>query len=379
MLVLHSCTSKSFSGLERYVIDLVLAQHQAQKNVAIFCRANTPIEARARSLGIKTLVIDEKAKPGPLLWWQMRAFWPKLLAKNKVVLHMHAGGEPWYHWPWLFWRSKQLHKTILQFHLWINHNKNDFFHRKFYQLIDEIWCSSQSAQKHLLAILPVAAQKTFIIQYGRNLAQIAQYPAPTFRSRIRQKYNISDQAIVAVCATRIEPIKGVQELYDAFCQVAQTNPQAYLILIGGMSPDNAEAEVFFKNFNLQIAKLNQSIKSRLIITGALPEIWSHLAASDFYILPSYEECMSLAMLDAAVMGLPIIGTNAGGTPSIVLSDPKHPNGILVEPRNREQLVTAMTTLYNNPSLRAQMSLSIKKLASSVDQEKIFQTIWKQYQ
>jgi len=67
--------------------------------------------------------------------------------------------------------------------------------------------------------------------------------------------------------------------------------------------------------------------------------------ADVYILPSYNEGLPVAILEAMSYSHPIISTNVGGIPEILYS---HENGILIEAGNQEQIRNALIFFVENP-------------------------------
>ena len=66
-----------------------------------------------------------------------------------------------------------------------------------------------------------------------------------------------------------------------------------------------------------------------------------------YILPSYNEGLPIAILEAMSYSHPIISTPVGGIPEVVKD---HQNGILVEPGNLEQIKEALLFFIKHPEV-----------------------------
>lgn len=406
--VIHSCTSLSFSGLERYVLDLAGWQRENGHDVELFCRDGSELEKAAQSRGIPRWTIGACERKGPLLWARMRGGWSRRLETAagsgvSLVLHMHAGGEPWFHLPWLLWprffgprflrprllgRPRALAKTILQYHLWIDHPKHDPVHRLVFSGVDEIWSSSESSRAHLSAILPVDREKMRVVPYGRDVRALLapagntaaeKNPPASPRDRARSELGLAPDDLVGICVSRIEPIKGIGELFDAFAGIAPLHPRATMLLVGGVSPGNAGAEAFARGLRARHARLPEGVRARFRFLGYRARCEELMTAADFYVLPSYEECMSLAMLDALILGLPVLGTNSGGTPSVARPGE---TGWLVPPRDSAALARAMgevfTALERDPRALAPLASAARALGSTFERETIFRRVWEMY-
>jgi D-inositol-3-phosphate glycosyltransferase len=374
-LVVHSCTSLSFSGLERYVLDLAEWQYRQGKPVELFCREGSELFAEAKKRNLPTWTIPKDLRWGPKLWAKMLAGWRQRTAGGNVALHMHAGGEPWYHLPWLLKRPAGLKRAVLHYHIWINHKKRDPVHWAVFRAIDEIWTSSETARAHLASLLPVARGQIRVVPYGRDLKQMLTFPLQQWRQTERAKLGLTEKDVLAVCVSRIEPIKGIGELFDAFVELAKARPDIHLAVVGDVSPDNQEAEDFWANIQKRYASLEKSVQGRLRFLGYLPNCFPVMAAADFYVLPSYEECMSLALLDALILGLPVVGTNSGGTPSVARPGE---TGVLVAPRDAQSLKKGLIPMFEDAQLRRKLSEGARELGPKFDREQVFQDIWAHY-
>ncbi|MBT8171539.1 glycosyltransferase family 4 protein, partial [Candidatus Bathyarchaeota archaeon] len=81
-------------------------------------------------------------------------------------------------------------------------------------------------------------------------------------------------------------------------------------------------------------------------------------AADYFILPSASgEGLPLVLFEAMACGLPVIATRVGGTPEII----NHmKNGVLVPPRNPEEMAVALSNLLVKEKLGKKISEEAKK-------------------
>jgi glycosyltransferase involved in cell wall biosynthesis len=107
-----------------------------------------------------------------------------------------------------------------------------------------------------------------------------------------------------------------------------------------------------KEIQLELDKLNMSRHVQL--TGWLDnkDVKEILKDTMLFVLPTYNEGMPLAILEAMSYGIPVVSTYAGGIPSLVENGV---NGILVDAGNIEELKKAIIKLVDDRELRIEMS------------------------
>jgi len=72
---------------------------------------------------------------------------------------------------------------------------------------------------------------------------------------------------------------------------------------------------------------------------------------DIFAMPSIHEEFGVSAVEAQAMEVPVVATRVGGIPEVVEDGM---TGVLVEPRNVEQLAQAIIRLLENPELRLEM-------------------------
>ena len=152
---------------------------------------------------------------------------------------------------------------------------------------------------------------------------------------------------------RIGARKGAFDLIRAFAQLPPV-PQSQLWLAGDGEIEQARALV---------AQLN--LGERVQILGWIEaEQRSHLLAeSDIFVLPSYNEALPMALLEAMAWGLPVVSCPVGGIADFVCSGQ---NGLLVTSGNLEQLTAALQSLMIDASLRAELGRKARKTVELLD-------------
>jgi glycosyltransferase involved in cell wall biosynthesis len=88
-----------------------------------------------------------------------------------------------------------------------------------------------------------------------------------------------------------------------------------------------------------------------------------LEQADVFVLPTNNEGLPLALIEAMCYGLPVLTTPSSGIPDIVTSGK---NGLLVTPGNVRQLSEAMQLLIENETFRLSLGKAARETAESLD-------------
>ena len=116
----------------------------------------------------------------------------------------------------------------------------------------------------------------------------------------------------AVYLGRLSPEKGVDLLVRCWPRVLEAIPEARLELVGE-GPQRATLEAEVKRLGLSQA---------VSLPGATEEPIQSLRKADLFVLPSREEGMSIALLEAMALGIPLVASSIPGNRKLV-ADFKH--------------------------------------------------------
>ena len=109
-----------------------------------------------------------------------------------------------------------------------------------------------------------------------------------------------------------------------------------LCFIGGSGRLKDKLQKMINELNLQ-----DYIKLIGFVPDELLPIW--INAADVFVLPSLSEGNPTVMFECLGCGKPFVGTRVGGTPEVIANEKL---GILVEPKNPEQLADAILRALN---------------------------------
>jgi len=132
------------------------------------------------------------------------------------------------------------------------------------------------------------------------------------------------------------PRKGLHLLLNAFA--ALDHPRAQLHLVGG-----AENAAYAGSLKQQAFHLG--IESRVHFAGAVSQrdLATYFAAARVMVLPSLSEGLGRVVVEAMLLGTPVIGSRVGGIPDMITDGE---NGYLVEAGNETALTAALRRVYD---------------------------------
>ena len=131
------------------------------------------------------------------------------------------------------------------------------------------------------------------------------------------------------------PRKGVHHLLAAFAKLDQ--PTAKLYLVG--HAENADYARKLRGLAQELG-----ISQRVQFVGAVSQsrLAEYFARARVMVLPSLSEGLGRVIIEAMLVGTPVIGSRVGGIPDII-SDGE--NGLLVEPDDADDLLRALRQIY----------------------------------
>jgi len=145
---------------------------------------------------------------------------------------------------------------------------------------------------------------------------------------------------------RIEPTKGLIELFEAGKRLIDTGKDIQIDIVGW---ENNPEKPFEKKLISYAESLG--ISNNITFHGKKklgPDLNQYYRNSDIYVLPSYHEGFPRTIWEAMSNSLPVIATNVGGIP-FFLKSKKH--AILIEPKNSNSIAKAIELLINDDNLR----------------------------
>ena len=311
MLSIHSCPLDELGagdagGMSVYIIETALELGRQGCRVDIFTRAHGPEHDRAVALSEAVQVIHIQAGrnlrlPKQLVYGSLKAF---LQGVESYISGSGTGYDLVHSHYWLSGMAGREFSLlwdiphVVTFHTLgavkrrLNGGESDLrleCEKRLACGCDLIAAPTARERAEILSLGDVDPSRVAVIPCGVNLDLFR--PMEKMAARELAGFNKDEKIILYV--GRLDPLKGLDRLLDAFELLSLKNP-VRLVIIGGDRTFEDE-------------------KRKIVFLGRRPqsELPVYYSAADVFVLPSYYESFGLVGLEALACGTPVIASDVG--------------------------------------------------------------------
>jgi starch synthase len=202
---------------------------------------------------------------------------------------------------------------------------------------------SSGMRADVLATYPsLAPERVHVIRNGIDTDEYA----PDTSTDVLEKHRIDPGRPAVAYVGRVTRQKGLPVLLRA---AEMLDPQVQLVLCAGQA-DTPELGAEVTGL---VAHLRESRSGVIWLNEMLPkrEVIQILSHATVFACPSLYEPLGIVNLEAMACGTPVVGSNVGGIPEVVLEDQ---TGLLVPPGDDVLLAEALASLLGDPARAAAM-------------------------
>lgn len=234
---------------------------------------------------------------------------------------------------------------------------------------------SDAVKEHLVKDFKVSENRIRLVYNGidlvRNQKSVTSLPRQSEivrgnQKEIKEKFGLKEGQVVGIIA-RLSEVKGHRYLITAMKKVIEEIPNAQLLSVG----DGKIKE------GLEDLARSLHIENRIHFISAVSDTALALSVMDVFVMPSLQEGLGLAIMEAMRAGIPVIGSSVGGIASLVRDGQ---TGILAAPADSEGLAMAIINilkdrkkaraLCDNAAKMIVKEFSLERMA--LDTEKVYQ-------
>lgn len=209
--------------------------------------------------------------------------------------------------------------------------------------VDKVIAVSNFIKHHLIKT-GLISSKINLIYHG---VDTNKFKERSVDSSIKTSLGIKSDEGVVMCVARLESEKGIDRLIMSVPVVRSRGNHIKIVIVGGGS----RRKEYEKLSNLL------GVKDAVLFLGSREDVADLLGIADVFCLPSINEALSFAILEAMAEGKPVVATKVGGIPEVVVDQV---TGLLVPPGDIRGLAKSINLLLENKPLAKQLGASAKK-------------------
>jgi len=338
--IIHIITLSEWGGAQQVCYDIVTNLKRAGYPVEVACASGGELVDRLRGKGVPVHTVDAlKRDFSPLNDLIALFALYRLIRRGRyIIVHCHSTKAG------LLGRlaARLAQRPIILFtaHGWAFSEGRAYWKRWLLaqaerlvaKVTTKIICVSKHDRELALQFKVARPDQLVVVHNGIVPHRFLQADG----ARVRRQLGLEETPVltfVGRLATPKDPLTLLRAI--------QSLSRGKLILVGD-GPLQSRAERFIRQ---------NGLASRVILTGARMDIPDILAASDVFVLSSRWEGLPLVIIEAMMVGLPVVASRVGGVPELVEDGI---TGFLVPPGDPEALAEALQRLFKDKELRRRM-------------------------
>ena len=204
---------------------------------------------------------------------------------------------------------------------------------------DRVVCVSEAVREVVLQREGLEERRVVVIKNGVDPIEEGTRDGESAR---RELGIPEDHLVVGMVANYNRPVKGVSYLLDAIPAIVSEIPSARFLLVGGGTRERPALRKKAKALGIE----------RFVnYLGHRKDVHRFYEAMDISVLTSLSEGLSVTLLESMSHGLPVVATNVGGNPEVVVDGR---TGYIVPPKDARSLADRIVHLLRDPGLRLRM-------------------------
>ncbi len=329
MRILHVDTQRGFRGGEQQLLWLAVGLKNRGIETAVAC-IEDELYSRCLENGIKTVKLSGNRLKNILEVAR--------IGKNFDIIHAHAS-----HAHTICAFSKVLNKKPLIYTRRVDYKpKNDPITKFKYRNTDKIVCVARyvcEVLRHTIGI-----EDFEVIHSATNPLLEISVDSEKIKA-IREQFKHST---IIGTATALTEQKNIPNLINAAEIILKKHKDVVFLVLGeGHLREKLEGLVKRKG-----------LENRFMFMGFKKDIENYIKAFDLFVLPSDYEGLSGAVLNAMLLRVPVVSTDAGGLSEVVFN---RETGLLVERNRSKDLAEAIETVLDDKDLREKIIENAYKL------------------
>jgi glycosyltransferase involved in cell wall biosynthesis len=326
--ILHTEASLGWGGQEIRIVQEALGMIRRGHRVIISAPEESSILKKARASGMETFPLSF-SKKNPASALEIRS----LISREKIdIVNTHSSSDSWV--ATLGARLSGQRPAVIRTRHLSTPIGRSLLSRLIYDILpDAVMTTGEEIRQRMVSVNGFDGSKIWSVPTGIDVARFD--PA-----RVGPAFSPAGFTVGMIGVLR--SWKGHEFFLRAAPLISERIPAARFYIVGD-GPQRL-------NIERMIGEL--SLEGRVILLGHREDVPEIMASLDVVVQPSYaNEGVPQSVLQALAMERPVVASDAGAISEVVLNGK---TGLLVGPRNPEQLAEKVLELYLDPELRRRL-------------------------
>lgn len=348
--IIYVITKSNFGGAQKYVYELATALPKREYDVLVVFGGKGELADKLERAGIRTLSLRSLGRDISI-WKDYRAFKQliHIFKKEKPdIVHLNSskiGGLGA-----LAARIARVPRIIFTAHGWAFKESSSFVKtllKKVLSWFTLIFSHHTIAVSHddhnRVSHWPFVSTKISTIHVGVTPPNFlsAEHARQALASHIDKPISFLQNKDVVMTIAELTPNKGL-----GYALRAMKNIRDAVYLIVGDGEDRTYLEDDIRMYDLA---------DRVFLLGKIPAAATLLKGCDIFLLPSIKEGLSYVLLEAGLAQRPIVATNVGGNPEVIIH---RKTGLLVPPKKPFEIHHTISELLTSQTSQGQLSKAL---------------------
>lgn len=341
--IVHVLDRFDIGGMELIALELIRQTRDRYRHRVLCLRDKGALAPRLEEIDVPVETLGKR--PGKDMGAYLR-LWRRLREISPAIVHTYNIGAI----DVAFWARAAGVRTVI--HAEHGRDASDpeganpkyrWMRRLLAPMITRFVAVSTDLAEWLVHDIGVTERKVLTVKNGVDTARY--YPAGQADAKARS----GSKVIRIGSCGRLDRVKDFATLIDAFSVlIGDGNAREIELVIIGNGPEREALEERIRILGLD---------ARVTLAGARDDVEEILRSLDIYVCSSIAEGIALTVLEAMASGLPVVATEVGGTPEIVVASE---TGLLIPSGNPQALADALGRLCDAPKQARAMGVAGRK-------------------
>jgi glycosyltransferase involved in cell wall biosynthesis len=242
---------------------------------------------------------------------------------------------------------------VYQQHMRLGITKKDPLHTLRFRRLDAWITLLPYMEKEIRQKTLFPSTRVHLIPLGLEMESLLARKLP--KKEARQHLELPHSGILMGILGRLDPQKGQHLVLEALSQLRDQGTDLSLLIMG----ESTLNEGIDYRDHLESVVREYNLNDRVYFRGYREDIAQFFSAIDLFVLGSYEESYGMVTIEAMAHGVPVIGSDSGGTPGILGNGSF---GWLYIPKDPQDLAKKITEVITNPASAEVKALRAKEYA-----------------